>query len=501
MKRSRLLVFGFDAGHPPWMEQWALEGTLPFVRQIMERGWWARTRGTELISEHGLWTVLLSGESRGRLAYYYFRQLRPGSYDLVEVTGLDVKATFVWQRLSAGRKVAVVDVPEVLPSPGVAGVQVANWAPHRGWKSRHPAHQLVSEPEGLARELARRFGPRDEIIERVGTNAAQERHMLRRMLRRIQRKGDLCEGLLSRENYDLVVVVFTEPHTAGHVFWKYREGTADGELATAIKQIYKAVDAELGRLLGVVGSDVNVVVLSSVGLEDHFPTGGLVKSLCCRLGYQVPAAQDSWSWHPMAMVRRVVPERWRCWASRILPRDTRERLLADQFRRETDWTRTKAFALPGFFNGMIRVNLRGREPQGIVEPGCEYAELLDRLEADFRALVDPVEGEPVVGAVYRPGKLFGEDPPQTWPDLWIVWRPSTRFWDRVVHPQMDLCQARPEFFRDTDHSQEGWIAMAGPDVQERGARTACDVLAVAPTLLKMLGEPIPAGLATPLNEI
>lgn len=501
MNRSRLLVFGFDAGHPPWLEAWAKAGDLPALARVMERGWWAETVGAELISEHGVWTPLLSGTSRGRLGYYYFRQLRPGTYDLVPVTGCDMTAPYIWSRLTGGRRAFVIDVPEVLPIRHAPAVQIANWAPHFGWKSRHPAHQPVSEPPGLLHELKRRFGPRDDIIEQVGSDAATDRATLRRMLRRIERKGDMVRELVKRDRYDLLVVVFTEPHTAGHQFWKYRHVAPDGELRSATQNVYQAVDRELGRLLETVGDDVNVVVLSSVGLEDYYPTGGLMESFCRELGYQVPVRSTPWSWHPLSMARRVIPESWRKRASRALPRDTRERLLADQFRQGTDWSRTTAFALPGFYNGMIRVNLRGREPQGIVEPGREYDELLQRLETDLRKLIEPVSGQPAVQAVHRPGELFGEVPPCVFPDLWVRWRPSDRFWERLVHPRAELRQEKPEFFRESDHWLTGWIAMAGPSVRGRGAQPAVDVLAVAPTLLRLLGEEISAELSAPLTLV
>lgn len=501
MKRSRVLVFGFDAAHPPWLEHWARSGELPALARVMERGWWATTAGNELISEHGVWTPLLSGTSRGQLGYYYFRQLRPGSYDLVPFTGFDVPAMYVWSRLSGGRRALVMDVPEVLPVRGAPAVQVANWAPHLGWRSRHPAHQPVSEPPGLVKELMRRFGPRDDLIEQVGSDAATDRDTLRRMLRRIERKGAVFRDLVGRDRYDLLVVVFTEPHTAGHQFWKYRHRAPDAELRSAVRTVYQAVDRELGRLLELVGEEVDVVVLSSVGLEGRYPIGGLMESFCRELGYQVPVTAAPWSWHPLSVARRVIPESWRRRASRALPRDTRERLLADQFRQGTDWSRTTAFALPGFYNGMIRVNLRGREPQGIVEPGGEYEELLQRLEADLRKLVEPVSGQVAVEAIYRPGEMFEEVPPRVFPDLWVRWRPSDQFWERLVHPRAELRQERPEFFRESDHTEAGWLAMAGPQVTRRGAQPAVDVLAVAPTLLRLVGEEIPVGLAAPLASV
>ena len=65
--------------------------------------------------------------------------------------------------------------------------------------------------------------------------------------------------------------------------------------------------------------------------------------------------------------------------SRRLPTRIQERLLADRFRADTDWQKTTAFAITALFTSFIRVNLRGREPRGVVAAGAEYNAVLDRL--------------------------------------------------------------------------------------------------------------------------
>ncbi len=493
-KRTPLIVFGFDAGDPAWLLDWARSGHLPAVARVLERGWHARTTGRELISEHGVWTPLLSGQSRGDLGYYYFRQLAPGTYDIRPITGLDIKATYIWSRLAPGRKVAVVDVPEVFPTPGVPGIQLANWAPHFGWISQHPAHQPAAEPPELLAEARRIFGPPVDIVEQVGSTAADDRPALARMCDRVRRKGALCRQLLQRDQFDLIVVIFTEPHTAAHQFWKYRRAAPDAELANATRTVYQAVDRELALLLEQLGGEPNVIIASSVGLADYYPTGALTEAFCRQLGYQAAPGPAPVSWKPLDLARRVLPESWRRAASRHLPRDTREHLLAEQFKRSTDWDRTTAFALPTFYTSLIRVNLRGREPRGCVAPGAEYAALLDRIEADLRQLVDPVTNRPAIAKVERPGELFGVNPPRLFPDLWAHWEPAAHFRERVIHPRATLTQERPEFFRESDHSHQGFMAAAGPAITTRGEHADVDVLDVAPTLLQLLGEPVPADL-------
>jgi predicted AlkP superfamily phosphohydrolase/phosphomutase len=66
--------------------------------------------------------------------------------------------------------------------------------------------------------------------------------------------------------------------------------------------------------------------------------------------------------------------------------------LFDQgnFFVNVDWSKTRAYAM-GL--GNIYINLKGREAQGIVEPGAEYEALRTEIKARLEAFVDDETGE------------------------------------------------------------------------------------------------------------
>jgi predicted AlkP superfamily phosphohydrolase/phosphomutase len=228
-------------------------------------------------------------------------------------------------------------------------------------------------------------------------------------------------------------------------------------------------------------------------MRDAYPTEGLMESFCRQLGYQMsPNGNGSTvASHPgsrslVSHVASLVPESVRTAVSRRLPTAIQERRLTEMFRVSTDWTRTLAFSIPSLYTGHIRLNVRGREPQGVVEPGAEYRELVDRLEADLRAIEDPVTGAPAIQAVHRTADLFGETPPELLPDLFVEWEPSTHFRSQVAHPRAVLRQEPPAYFRDSFHTLEGFLIAAGPDIGARGVVSPVDVLDIAPTSLSLL---------------
>lgn len=496
-KPSPLVILGLDAGVPEFLERWAREGYLPTTASILDRGCWGRTGGPDLLCEQGAWISLLSGVSLSQHGYYSFRQLKPGTYDLQTFTGRDADALPFWAHLRGrDKKVAIIDARDSYPLPGLPGIQLADWATH------NPRFPPSAEPAELLEEVRTVFGSYMRIDEEFDSTSRRDRQIYDRLLERIEKKGALCRDFLARDRYDLVVVLFGESHTAGHQFWKYRPEArgsgipgAENQLTNAIRDVYQAIDREMGRLLGHVPKDANVIIVSSTGLEDRYPAAGLIEGFCRQLGYQVSPKPSSLSLRPLDVIRHLVPDGWRAALSRHLPQEVGERLLADQFLRGTDWRKTIAFGIPSSYTSFVRVNLRGREPEGTVEPEGEYEALLDRLEVDLRQLIDPETDRPAVKQVTRVGELFGSGPPVSLPDLLVDWESGSRLIRRVVHPRATWEQRRPDFFRDSDHSRTGFVAAAGPAIHGRGEIGDVSVLDLAPTALFLMREPPPRRMA------
>jgi predicted AlkP superfamily phosphohydrolase/phosphomutase len=502
-KKPPLVIFGIDAGDPNIIPRWVRDGYLPNMASLMKRGFWGRTAGSEMISEHGVWVSLFSGISRAVHGYYYFRQLKPGTYDLQTFTGQMLKVLPFWASLRGrDKKALIIDAPDWYPLSGLDGLQLANWATHI-----EPPIPPSAEPAELLQDIRRVVGPYVKVREKQRNSFQQDQETYQRLLDNVRKKGTLCQYLLSRDHFDLVVIVFSESHTGSHQFWKYRPDayrpnilTKENTLTHAIRDIYQAIDQQIGLLLKGLPNTTNIFLVSSVGPEDDYPTINLIDSFCRGLGYQAPAEPKPFLLHPMTLFRTIVPESWRIALSCHLPREMRECLLADQFRRSTNWQKTKAFAIPSYYTSFVRINLKGREPKGIVEPGAEYKILLDHLEADLKQLVDPDTNEPAVKRISRAIEIFGGDIPDSLPDLFVEWKPG-RFMQRVVHPRVELVQKKPEFFRVSDHLSHGFAAAAGSSIRRQGSIGDISLLDLAPTFLALLGEPTSGGMTGRVMEI
>jgi arylsulfatase A-like enzyme len=65
-----------------------------------------------------------------------------------------------------------------------------------------------------------------------------------------------------------------------------------------------------------------------------------------------------------------------------------------------------------------------------------------------------------------------------------------------MHPEAGILrQVAPEWYRDNDHDEEGFIAASGPSIRARGALSErVDLLDIAPTCCSLLGVDPPADL-------
>jgi predicted AlkP superfamily phosphohydrolase/phosphomutase len=81
--------------------------------------------------------------------------------------------------------------------------------------------------------------------------------------------------------------------------------------------------------------------------------------------------------------------------------------------KDVDWSKTRAYGLG--LNGLY-LNLKGRESDGIVEPGCEREELLQELIAKLETVRD-VDGRRIIRKAYRADRFYVGSATELAPDL------------------------------------------------------------------------------------
>lgn len=154
------------------------------------------------------------------------------------------------------------------------------------------------------------------------------------------------------------------------------------------------------------------------------------------------------------------------------------------------WPRMKAFVVPSFSDCHIRLNVRGRERDGIVDP-VDYASVCDEIEAELRLLVDARTGEPIVNEVIRARLDAPMDEIGPAPDLVVTFHTVT---DIVRHPTVGLIGPSP-LMRVGEHTPDGWAMISTPEGEraDLGTIEPRDLTATVVRLLDLPESPLVTG--------
>ncbi|MDR7485187.1 MAG: alkaline phosphatase family protein [Armatimonadota bacterium] len=160
-----------------------------------------------------------------------------------------------------------------------------------------------------------------------------------------------------------------------------------------------------------------------------------------------------------------------------------------------DWSKTVAYVLDtgdATEGRRIRLNVRGREPNGIVERGEEYERVRDRIASGVLALRDD-RGRPLVSSVYRREDLYRGPYVEEGPDLVVGFAPGVGGVGSVPELYGYLPNGPisvPSVTGNSgNHRREGIFVACGEGIS-RGQTITAEIVDLAPTILCLLGAPV-----------
>lgn len=523
--KTRLLVLGVDAASPDLLDAWIADGTLPHLRALVERGATGRLGGIDGFYVGSTWPSIYTGTGPARHGFHYQLQIIPGTYELHwRPDGEFVRTEPLWSVLErAGLNVAALDVPLSRPSPGPRerGVQVVEWGGHDS------LYGFSAFPPDVEEDLRDRFGvhPLGPSCDAVRETAADYSRFLEQLEEGIRLKTQWTRDLLDRGDWDMFMQVFTAGHCAGHQCWHlhdrdhpaFDEGIVSEIGGDPLRRIYQALDAAVGELVAAAG-DTQVVVFSGHGMSYWHGAQFLLPEILQGLGVTAPLPGQ----HRQPLARRLAAQVWR-----RLPSVAKEPLRRARARLaapltpgpqrpptiKADLARSRCFPLNnGQAVGGIRLNLAGREPGGLLEPGTDADEFCDQLAADLLAIVDERTGRPLVRDVRRTDALHGGDRLDTLPDLLVDWNDlvptgSTLLAGgagatvRASSPKLGVVEGVNEYGRTGEHRPGGWFVSAGPGISPTRVAFEVPLTALAPSLAAMVGVDMPSADHAPAPEL
>lgn len=350
-----------------------------------------------------------------------------------------------------------------------------------------------SDPADAGRSFARRFGRGPGATEVFGSPRPRELLRLRQKLVAAPRRvAELAEHLLARETYDLAWLTFSAAHLAGHQFWdlsqldgRRLEAAERQTLQRALEDVYLAVDEAIGRVAAALPPATDVIVASPVGMDVNTSRADVLPGMLAAVLAGRPlegGGRGIWR------LRAALPAPARRAVAAAIPDRVALELTAGLELRGTAWPRTRAFAHPADNQGYVRLNLRGRERDGIV-PEEAADELVEEIAEGLASFRDP-DGSPAVAETVRPRDLYPGRHVDRLPDLVVRWseRPATTL--RAVHSERfgEVRRAGAGSGRSGNHTAGDARALVVPGASEHAEPSRpARLVDVAATICEVLG--------------
>ena len=450
----RALVIGLDCAAPQLVfDRW--QGELPTIEGLMARGTWGVLRSCDPPITVPAWSSMTSSRSPGTLGFYGFRNRRDHSYDALGFAdSRAVREPRVWDLLSArDRPVIVLGVPQTYPVSRVHGVMVSCFLTPDTTTSQYT---YPAELKGEIEALVGRY-----MVDVDNFRTDEKDRLVAEIEEMTEKRFRLAEHLLETRPWDLFFMVEMGTDRIHHGFWRFgdpehRLYEPGNRYENAMLDYYRSVDDKLARLLRFADEETAVLVVSDHGAK-RMDGGICVNEWLRREGY---------------LVLRREPEG----PTRLTP-------------ELVDWSRTTAWGEGGYYCRLF-LNVEGREPEGRVAP-ADYERVRGELKKKLEALGDP-DGRAIGTIAHRPEDLY-EERRGIPPDLLVYfgdlyWRSVGQVGTETVHVFEN--DTGPD---DANHAHEGLYVLAGDGVPARRGPER-DLRDIAPTILTLLGEPIPPAM-------
>ena len=505
---SRVLMLGLDGATFDLIGPWAREGKLPALARLMAEGTHRELASVVPPMSFPAWSTVLTGRNPGKHGIYDFTQRRPDSYGAQFINARWRKADTVARTLSAaGRRVALLSVPLTWPAEPVNGVMISGFdAPGIGG--------LADKSAIYPPDLEQRFG---EVVRSYPISATLEalsgEALVAALVDTMKRRAAAALAIYRSEPWDFFMLVLGETDAVAHTFWSAFDprsplrDAASGSpaLQAAIETVYRTADAIIGDFLAALHADTTVLVMSDHGHGGNGDKGIHLSRWLEKQGWLGFRSDTGGAGLLRSAGRRFVNTS-KTLGVRLTPLALRKLVIRktgiagrmESWLRfsHVDWARTRVFSEESSYPS-LSVNLRGREPMGIVEPGAEYEALLRDVISRMLEWKDPWTGRRICKAIHRREEIYHGPYTDQAPDLTIEWE-LDEGWSyvnrRSAEPGEPMARIAPEERRRVKsghHRQDGILLAWGRHVRPGAAIDRPGLADLAPTVLALIGEAVP----------
>ena len=475
---GKVLVIGLDGATFDLIKPWVDEGKLPCLGDLMKNGVWGNLRSVIPSMSGPAWVSFMTGKNPGKHGILGFTTHADGNDEQAQlISSLHVKDETLWQVLSShGKRVGVINVPVTYPPQKVNGFLISGFM-------TPPSATVFTYPEELKQSIPDyRIGIRQRWRGEDGRTSIRklkDELVVREYHDIAKRRTAAAVQLMSQWNPDFFMVVFKGTDEMQHFFWGWED---------ILLEYYRKIDNSIDRILAESGKDSNVLIISDHGFGPAttrlFSTnawlqqaGLLKRKRDLKSALLRTASHLAWDLNRRTRFGKRLP------AGRVAA-------VRKAVRQGLAWKKTRAYGRTPSGIAAININLRGREPHGIVEPGQEFEELREEVIKRLRSLQDPQTGERVMAEVYKNNEIYCGQKLNKVPD--IIGIPNPRYYVDASLFTKSIFADRSSRQRGQHYAQlNGILIASGTDIKPGEKIEGARLIDITPTVLHMMGLPVP----------
>ena len=494
MLDEKVVILGLDGASPDIIDSLIQEGRLPSFKALRDGGISGRLRTTVPPITGSAWSSFMTGKNPGKHGIFDFTYRKDGEYELAPISAHMRDGKAFWSIAGeVNKKVCIFNVPVTYPPEAVNGVMVSGML-------TPSSRGDYTYPLSVASELDRVTG-KYQIHITESYSKRREGRFLKHLYDVTLKQKKAMNYLLERDEWDIFVAVFQGIDVLQHELWHtydrkhFRHGQHEEQYTDEIPRFYEFMDGVLGELMEWCDKQGSVLIVMS----DH-GAGPLKKLLyvnnfLMKKGFLKLKRSTMTRFKHLLFRLGIAPMTFYHILLLVglgrLKHKTRFGQGSSWLKQfflsfeDVDWNSTKAYAI-GSTAGQVYVNLRGREPGGIIEAGKEYEEVREDIIAELSALVDRETGETIIEDIYKKEELYSGPHSVIAPD--IVFLPKgleiVAFgeYEFASHRMLDYSHGL-----SGSHRMDGVLMMKGVGLRKGIKIMNANIMDIAPTVLYLLG--------------
>lgn len=485
------MIIGLDGGTWTILEPLMAKGYMPTLAGLFEQGHRAKLRTTLPPITPVAWPSMITGCNPGKHRVFGFGTYRDsnGEYIGLPEHRKNIAKPSLWRLISdRGLMSRVVNVPMTYPPEEINGSIVS------GMFTPGP-NAAYSWPSELKEELetagirpkfntdavrAVNAGRTSAIYTALQDNAESFLDDIDDLTRR---QHDVAMHLLKKE-WHFFMMVHVATDRIQHFLWDDILPIVDKPTGRQERLLrsYRLVDECLRQQIEAAGEGTTIMVVSDHGFGRCNGNLALGQWLA-RNGYTKLQPRTVSAWGKKLVralgLRQVL--------RRILGASRSARVSSRAM--PIKWDETKAFLDPTCSCKAIRINMRGKFVMGTVHSAEERKSLCNKLADELEAL--EVEGlsAPPIKEVFLREEVYSGPFAEDGPD--ILYEPNPKGLVTCVQGKPGEPFLKPTPHRTGEHLMDGICLIAGPGVRADGGMHEADITDVAPTVLALMGLPVP----------